>query len=66
MGCVRITQRRIRCMSKRGGRKIKDLVDLLEEPESSTYVGGDYEDIMEMLEQELSASDDEDQENLGE
>ncbi len=51
-------------MSKRGGRKIKDLVDLLEEPEISTYIGGDYEDIMEMLERELSASDDEDQEDL--
>lgn len=50
-------------MSRKGGRKIKDLVDLLEDPESSTYVGGDYEDIMELLEQELSASENEDQEN---
>jgi hypothetical protein len=53
-------------MSKRGGRKIKDLVDLLEDPENSTYVGGDYEDIMELLEKELSAADDETQENLEE
>ncbi|MDA2918363.1 hypothetical protein MYX76_02510 [Desulfobacterota bacterium AH_259_B03_O07] len=51
-------------MSKRGGRKIKDLVDLLEDPENSTYVGGDYEDIMEMLEKEMSASDDEVQDDL--
>jgi len=51
-------------MSKRGGRKVKDLVDLLEDPENSTYVGGDYEDIMEMLEKEMSASDDEDQDDL--
>ncbi len=53
-------------MSKRGGRKIKDLVDLLKDPENSTYVGGDYEDIMEVLEQELSASDDEDKDKLEE
>jgi hypothetical protein len=46
-------------MSKRGRRKIKDLVDMLEDPENSGYIGGDYEDMMELLEQELAASEDE-------
>lgn len=49
-------------MPRRGRRKIKDLVDLLKDPENSTYIGGDYEDIMEMLEREMSASDEDDQE----
>ncbi|MGH7900937.1 MAG: hypothetical protein ACRENZ_04295 [Thermodesulfobacteriota bacterium] len=49
-------------MTRRGGRKIKDLVDLLRDPENPTYIGGDYEDIMEMLEREMTASEDEDQE----
>jgi hypothetical protein len=49
-------------MSKRGKRKIKDLVDMLEDPENSGYIGGDYEDMMELLEQELAASEEEDQE----
>jgi hypothetical protein len=47
-------------MSKRGKRKIKDLVDMLEDPENSGYIGGDYEDMMELLEQELAASEEED------
>jgi hypothetical protein len=48
---------------KRGKRKIKDLVDMLEDPENSGYIGGDYEDMMELLEQELAESEeDEDQE----
>lgn len=46
-------------MSKRDRRKIKDLVDMLEEPENSGYIGGDYEDMMELLEQELAASEEE-------
>ncbi len=50
-------------ISKRGKRKIKDLVDMLEDPENSGYIGGDYEDMMELLEQELAESEeDEDQE----
>ncbi len=50
-------------VSKRGKRKIKDLVDMLEDPENSGYIGGDYEDMMELLEQELAESEeDEDQE----
>ena len=46
-------------MARKGRRKIKDLVDMLEEPENSGYVGGDYEDMMELLEQELSESEEE-------
>ena len=41
-----------RRMNKRGKKKIKDLVDMLEDPENSGYIGGDYEDMMELLEQE--------------
>lgn len=46
-------------MARKGRRKIKDLVDMLEDPENSGYIGGDYEDVMELLEQELSESDEE-------
>ncbi len=48
-------------MPKKGRRKIKDLVDMLEDPENSGYVGGDYEDLMEQIEREL-AEQEEDQE----
>jgi hypothetical protein len=41
-------------MAKKGRKKIKDLVDMLEDPENSGYIGGDYEDIMEQLERELA------------
>ncbi|HEY7534532.1 MAG TPA: hypothetical protein VH878_01130 [Thermodesulfobacteriota bacterium] len=44
-------------MSKKGRKKIKDLVDMLEDPDNPTYIGGDYEDIMELLEKEISASE---------
>lgn len=47
-------------MPKRGKRKIKDLVDMLEDPENSGYIGGDYEDMMELMEQELADSEDDD------
>lgn len=46
-------------MARKGRKKIKDLVDMLEDPENSGYIGGDYEDMMELLEQELNESDDE-------
>lgn len=55
-GIIREEQR----MAKKGRRKIKDLVDMLEDPENSGYIGGDYEDVMELLEQELADSEDED------
>ena len=45
-------------VARKGRKKIKDLVDMLEDPENSGYIGGDYEDMMELLEQELSDSDD--------
>ncbi len=49
-------------MPRRSRKKIKDLVDLLEDPEG-TYVGGDYEDILELMENEEDESEeDEDQE----
>ena len=52
-------------MARKGRKKIKDLVDMLEDPENSGYIGGDYEDMMELLEQELSESEDEqDQETV--
>ena len=46
-------------VARKGKRKIKDLVDMLEDPDNSGYIGGDYEDMMELLEQELSDSEDE-------
>ncbi|MGH7889498.1 MAG: hypothetical protein ACRENF_02985 [Thermodesulfobacteriota bacterium] len=53
-------------MPKKGRRKIKDLVDMLEDPENSGYVGGDYEDIMEQIERELAEQEQEDQETKDE
>lgn len=44
-------------MARKGRRKIKDLVDMLEDPEDSGYIGGDYEDMMELMEQELAESE---------
>lgn len=48
-------------MARKGRRKIKDLVDMLEDPENSGYIGGDYEDMMELLEQELSEAEEDEQ-----
>jgi hypothetical protein len=51
-------------MPKKGRKKIKDLVDMLEDPDNATYIGGDYEDIMEQLEKEIATSEEEEnQEN---
>jgi len=47
-------------MSRKGRKKIKDLVDMLEDPDT-TYIGGDYEDIAEMLEKKLTNEDDEEE-----
>ncbi len=41
-------------MNKRGRKKIKDLVEMLEDPDNSGYIGGDYEDMMDMMEDELA------------
>ncbi len=48
-------------MPRKGRKKIKDLVDMLEDPDT-TYIGGDYEDIAELIEKNL-ASEEEDEEN---
>jgi len=49
-------------MARESRRKVKDLVEMLENPDDSGYVGGDYEDMMEELEKELSLDEDEDEE----
>lgn len=46
-------------MARKGRKKIKDLVDMLEDPDNSGYVGGDYEDMMELMEEELNEAEDE-------
>lgn len=46
-------------MARKGRKKVKDLVDMLEDPDNSGYIGGDYEDMMELMEQELYESEDE-------
>ncbi len=52
-------------MPRKARRKIKDLVEMLEDPDNSGYIGGDYEDMMELLEDEMLDSEDlEDQEEI--
>ena len=52
-------------MARKGRKKIKDLVDMLEDPDNSGYIGGDYEDMVELMEEELNESEDEqDQETV--
>jgi hypothetical protein len=52
-------------MPRKARRKIKDLVEMLEDPDNSGYIGGDYEDMMELLEEEMLDSEDlEDQEEI--
>jgi len=46
-------------MARESRRKVKDLVEMLENPDDSGYVGGDYEDIMEELEKGLSSEEEE-------
>jgi hypothetical protein len=50
-------------MSRRSRKKIKDLVDLLEEPENDAYVGGDYEDVAELLENDEESEEDQEEED---
>ena len=45
-------------MPRRTKRKIKDLVEMLEDPDNSGYVG-DYEDMLDQMEDELDDMDDE-------
>jgi hypothetical protein len=49
-------------MARESRRKVKDLVEMLENPDDSGYVGGDYEDMMEELERELALEEEEDDE----
>ncbi|MCH7950508.1 MAG: hypothetical protein IH875_08555 [Candidatus Dadabacteria bacterium] len=51
-------------MPRKARRKIKDLVEMLEDPDNSGYIGGDYEDMMELLEEELGSESLEDQEEI--
>jgi len=51
-------------MPRKARRKIKDLVEMLEDPDNSGYIGGDYEDMMELLEDEQDSEDLEDQEEI--
>jgi hypothetical protein len=51
-------------MPRKARRKIKDLVEMLEDPDNSGYIGGDYEDMMELLEEELDSESLEDQEEI--
>ena len=44
-------------MPRKAKRKIKDLVEMLEDPDNSGYIGGDYEDMMELMEDELTEMD---------
>jgi len=39
-------------MPRKAKRKIKDLVEMLEDPDNTGYIGGDYEDIMDLMEEE--------------
>ena len=51
-------------MPRKARRKIKDLVEMLEDPDNSGYIGGDYEDMIELLEEELGSENLEDQEEI--
>ena len=51
-------------MPRKARRKIKDLVEMLEDPDNAGYIGGDYEDMMELLEEELDSESLEDQEEI--
>ena len=52
-------------MPRKTKRKIKDLVEMLEDPDNSGYVGGDYEDMMDLLEEEeLDTEEPEDHEEI--
>jgi hypothetical protein len=39
-------------MPRKAKRKIKDLVEMLEDPDNTGYIGGDYEDMMDLMEKE--------------
>lgn len=49
-------------MPKKNRKKVKDLVEMLQDPDSSGYIGSDL-DEMELYEQELIHMDDDDDED---
>ncbi len=49
-------------MARESRRKVKDLVEMLEDPDDSGYIGGDYEDMMEELERELMLEEEDEEE----
>lgn len=49
-------------MANKGRKKIKDLVEMLESPDDTGYIGGDFEDMMEEMEKELSLLEEDDDE----
>jgi len=53
-------------MANKGRKKIKDLVEMLESPDDTGYVGGDFEDMMEEMERELSLSEEDGDEEFEE
>ena len=48
-------------MPRKKIKKVKDLVEMLQDPDSSGYVGSDIDEL-DLYEQELMESDDEDDE----
>jgi hypothetical protein len=51
-------------MPRKAKRKIKDLVEMLEDPDNTGYIGGDYEDMMDLMEEELDLDELEDHEEI--
>ena len=50
-------------MPRKNKKKIKDLVEMLEDPDSSGYIGSDL-DEMDLYEQELAMLEEEEEEEL--
>lgn len=48
-------------MAKKKSKKVKDLVEMLQDPDSSGYIGSDIDEL-DLYEQELMEFDDEDDE----
>lgn len=51
--------REVKALMNKRRKKIKDLVDMLEEPEESAYVGADYDDYEAELEREREEASEE-------
>ncbi|MGH7884109.1 MAG: hypothetical protein ACRENO_00280 [Thermodesulfobacteriota bacterium] len=50
-------------MPKKNSKKVKDLVEMLRDPESSGYIGSDLDEL-DLYEQELVEFDEEDDDEL--